>query len=768
MINDESKVFRYQILINGIVQGVGFRPHIFRLAKKHNLQGYVINTTKGVQIEVEGKGSEVNNFVNELNNGNLPPLSKVYSINVKELEPQGYTSFTIKESIADDEKITLISPDISICEDCIRELFDPHDRRHQYPFINCTNCGPRYSIIKRLPYDRVNTTMTEFKMCDDCQKEYDEPINRRFHAQPNACFKCGPNVKLVHKDKIVSESIAAVKEAIKLLEDGNIVSIKGIGGFHLAVDASNDEAVKRLREKKGREEKPFAIMVKDEANVERICYVRDIEKHFLLMPQRPIILLRRKDTNLISEYVAPSNKYYGVFLPYTPLHYLIMDGGYVALVMTSANISDEPICKDNEEAFVRMARIADYFLINNREIYQRCDDSVMTVVRDMPLVIRRSRGYAPEPVILPFRIKPVLATGAYLKNTVCLAFDDKAFISQHIGDLETYENYAFFIEGIKHLKSIFSVEPEAIICDMHPTYLSTRYAEQQGLSLIKVQHHEAHIASCMAENHLVEEVIGISFDGTGYGKDGKIWGSEFFVGKPNNFKRVAHFDYVDMVGGDFAAKEPYRMAIAYLYKYFGLEWIKEPLEFISAIAKNKIEGIIHMIDERINCWQTCGCGRLFDAVSSLINLRMVNRYEGQAPIELEMNIDDEFKSDDYYSFNIKEEDDCSVISFYSLFTELMDDLIRKVPKALVAVKFHNSIVRIVVEMCGRLSKRYKLKRVVISGGCFQNKYLVEKVVMGLKESGYEVYYHQQLPPNDGGISLGQVYIYGYTNGAPLL
>lgn len=764
MINDESNVFRYQILINGIVQGVGFRPHIFRLAKKHNLQGYVINTTKGVQIEVEGERSEMNKFINELKNGNLPSLSKVYSIIVKELELQGYTSFTIKESIADEEKITLISPDIGICEDCLRELFDPNDRRYKYPFINCTNCGPRYSIIKQLPYDRVNTTMAEFKMCDDCQKEYDEPFDRRFHAQPNACFKCGPNVKLVYKDEIVGESIRAIKQTIKLLEDGNIVAIKGIGGFHIAVDASNDETVKRLREKKGREEKPFAIMVKDEANVGEICYMREMDKHFLLMSQRPIVLLKRKNSNLISENVAPNNKYFGVFLPYTPLHYLIMEGKYPALVMTSANISDEPICKDNEEAFLRLAGIADYFLIHNREIYQRCDDSVIAIIRDMPLVIRRSRGYSPEPVILPFQIPPVVATGAHLKNTICLAFNDKAFISQHIGDLETYENYEFFIESIQHLKSIFSVEPEAIICDMHPAYLSTMYAEQQGLPLIKIQHHEAHIASCMAENHLADEVIGISFDGTGYGKDGKIWGSEFFVGKPNNFMRVAHFDYVDMVGGNLAAKEPYRMTIAYLCKYFSSEWLKEPLEFINAVGKKRIEGIIRMIDNKINCWQTCGCGRLFDAVSSLVNLRMVNRYEGQAPIEFEMSIDDDFESYDYYSFDIKKDNNCYVISFYPLFIELIEDLVKGIAKGLVSVKFHNTIVKIVVDMCNILSKRYRLKRVVLSGGCFQNRYLVEKIVMLLKERGYEVYYHQQLPPNDGGISLGQVYIYGYTKG----
>jgi hydrogenase maturation protein HypF len=753
-------LIRYEIKISGIVQGVGFRPHIYRLACRNDLKGYVVNTTKGVLIDVEGENDKVRDFIDELRNGNLPPLSKIHSMQIEEAPIIGYKSFIIKESIESEEKQVMISPDISICEDCKQELFNPSDRRFRYAFINCTNCGPRYSIIKSLPYDRVNTTMDEFKMCEECEAEYNDPMNRRFHAQPNACSKCGPNVKLISGGKVIEEGTRAIEETILLLERGYIIAIKGIGGFHLAVDASNDEAVKRLRERKGREEKPFAIMVKDERVASMICKVGELDKHFLLMPQRPIVLLEKNDEVYISDAVAPHNKYFGIFLPYTPLHYLIMGGNYLALVMTSGNLSEEPICKDNEEAIERLAGIADYFLMHNRSIHQRCDDSVIAIVRGMPLVIRRSRGYAPEPIILPYNISPVVATGAHLKNTICLGIGNKAIVSQHIGDLETYESYKFFCETIEHLKGIYSVQPTAIICDMHPNYLSTRYAEEQGLPVIKVQHHEAHIASCMAENHIQEEVIGVAMDGTGYGRDGEIWGSEFFIGKPNEFVRVGHFDYVPMIGGDAAAKEPYRMAIAYLYKYLGLEWIKDKIGFIDLIGKDKINNFIRMIDSKMKWRRTCGCGRLFDAVSALVSHCLVNKYEGQAPVELEMLIGrDDARNNAVYNFDILNGEDGLIISFQKLFNELIEDLISDIGKGYISLKFHNTMVQVIKEVCNKLRIEHKINRVVLSGGCFQNKYLFENTVRELKENGYEVYYHQQVPSNDGGISLGQIYTY---------
>jgi len=751
---------RYELLINGIVQGVGFRPYIYRLAKENHLKGFIINTTHGVQIEIEGEERDANNFINEMRDGNLPPLAKVISFSATELPVIGYKDFKIYESVKERGEITLISPDISICDECLMEMMNPQDRRYNYPFINCTNCGPRYTIIEALPYDRINTTMKRFKMCGECAREYNNPLDRRFHAQPNACFKCGPSLQLLDGRVKEVEAHNIIEKTKALLEKGYVVAIKGIGGFHLAADASKEKTILELRRRKGREEKPFACMVRDINKVKELCYLSIEEEHFLLSPQRPILLLKKKKSNGLPSCIAPHNEFLGIFLPYTPLHYLIINGNYPALIMTSGNISEEPICKDNQEAFNRLKGIADYFLIHDREIHQRCDDSVIAVFQRTPIFLRRSRGYAPEPIMLPHSIPDAIATGAHLKNTVCLSKGNKAFLSQYIGDLETYENYIFFKETISHLENIFEINPEVILYDMHPEYLSSKWAKEQPLPKIAVQHHEAHIAACMAEHHLQDKVLGIAFDGTGFGTDGKIWGSEFLLGLPGNFRRVAHFEYIPMPGGDKAAKEPWRMLISYLYKYFLYDWLKLPLPFIKEIGLDKIKNLIRMIENNINCVETCGCGRLFDSVAALIINRYYNNYEGQAPAELEMLLHKNKKTitDDHYEFTIIEEGkEEKIISFKLVFENILKDLLEGKRKDNIAAKFHNTLKEIIDNISLSVYRKYKVNKIILSGGCFQNRYLLGKTIKTLEEKGFTVYYHQQTPPNDGSISLGQIY-----------
>jgi hydrogenase maturation protein HypF len=754
---------RLRLHIDGIVQGVGFRPHIYRLANKYQLGGYVINTSKGVEIEIEGSEEKITSFMQELNEGHLPPLSKVLSCTTTEQEPKGYRDFRIYESIREEGVITLLSPDITVCHECLQELNNPEDRRYQYPFINCTNCGPRYTITESLPYDRANTVMSEFVMCEQCEKEYHDPSDRRFHAQPNACFACGPQVFLVNSDGKEIARKQALEKTIQFLQQGYIIAIKGLGGFHLAADASNERTITMLREHKGREEKPLALMVSSIETAEQFCTITEIEKHFLLSPQRPIVLVEKKKSTGIAENVAPGNKYLGIFLPYTPLHQILMSGSFPALVMTSANISEEPLCADNEEALNRLHGIADYFLMHNRRIHQRCDDSVIAHAGTLTVILRRSRGFAPEPVILPVTIPDSLAVGGHLKNTICLGKNNRAFLSQHIGDLETYETYQFFQETVKHLVTIFEAEPGIIIHDLHPGYLSTKWAIEQKLPLFGIQHHEAHVASCMAEHHIVDPVIGVALDGTGYGTDGKIWGSEFFVGNPGNFKRCAHFDYIEMAGGDVAAKEPWRMAVAYLHKYCGNDWLHQPLPFHESIESRNIAKLIAMIDNNINCFETCGCGRLFDAVSSLLGVRQNNKYEGQAPMELEMLIEPDDSSNEndwqFYPYHMQENPDMLVVSWASLFYAIREDLNQHVSNATIAKKFHHTVVQVVMDICNRLRNLYAIHNVILSGGCFQNRYLLKATVRLLQKQQFKVFCHQQVPPNDGGISLGQLYIY---------
>ena len=625
-----------RVEVNGIVQGVGFRPFIYQLANRHKIKGEVANTSSGVSIHIEGIRQNIESFCRDLSEKS-PPLAYITEVSFYDEPVNDYKDFTIVDSKGQAVMTTLISPDVSVCDDCISELFDPSDRRFQYPFINCTNCGPRYTIIDDIPYDRPKTSMKHFKMCPICQEEYDDPENRRFHAQPNACKDCGPHISLYDNTRKKVATPNPIEKAATLLKQGGIIAVKGLGGFHLAVDAENNKAVARLRKRKYREEKPLAIMSYDVEHIRRYAQVEPEEEKLLTSPQRPIVLLKKIEPNSISEAVAPRNRYFGAMLPYTPLHYILLSHNFTALVMTSGNLSDEPIAIDNEDAFDRLSNIADYFLIHNRDIYLRSDDSIVRKSAGFTRFIRRSRGYVPIPVFLNKKVPSILACGAELKNTICLTKGNHAFLSQHIGDLENLASYDFFQLTIRHMKRILDINPEIIAFDLHPDYLSTRYAEeQQDIQKIQVQHHHAHIVSAMAENMLDGPVIGLSFDGTGYGSDGTIWGGEILFAEIEKFSRAAHFAYVPMPGSAAAIKEPWRMAVSYLYDAFGEGFWDLDLPFLKKIDHNKLKIIVKMISKQLNSPHTSSLGRLFDGIAAIAGIRNHVFFEGQAAMELEM------------------------------------------------------------------------------------------------------------------------------------
>lgn len=733
------------IKVYGIIQGVGFRPFIYRLAKEYNLKGWVLNTSSSVEIEVEGEEDRIEAFINDIQ-AKKPPLARIEKIEIEETPLNQFQDFVIRES-KEDSGYQLISPDIAVCEDCLRELFDPNDRRYRYPFINCTNCGPRFTIIKDIPYDRCNTTMSKFRMCKDCEEEYNDPMNRRFHAQPNACPVCGPKVWL---EGIDTED--PIKETARLLKNGYIVAIKGLGGFHLSCDATNSKSVRLLRERKKRGYKPFAIMMKDIETVKNYCYLSPEEEKLLLSPQAPIVLLKIKNLNDISQEVAPNNNYLGVMLPYTPLHHILLREVSSPLVMTSGNLSEEPICQENEEALERLKGIADYFLLNNRDIYSRYDDSVVFFLEDKPQMIRRARGYAPSPIKLPINTRETLACGGELKNTFCLTKERYAFVSQYIGDLENIETLEHFISTLELYKRLFRIEPEIIVCDMHPDYLSTRYALQfEGkLPVIRVQHHYAHIVSCMAENNITGPVIGIAFDGSGYGLDGTIWGGEILIADYSGFERKAHLEYLPMPGGELAIKKPFRLAIGYLYSLF-----KDipRLPFLSEVSEEEIETIKTQIDRNINTPITSSMGRLFDAVSSILNICKESSYEGQPAVELEMAGKD-LETEGFYRWDIATENNSFIIRVKPLFEDILEE-IDKVPIDLISAKFHNTIAMMILNIAILLREETKINTVTLSGGCFQNRRLLKKTISLLREKKFQIITHHYLPCNDGGISLGQ-------------
>jgi len=749
-----------RISVRGVVQGVGFRPFVYQLATKHNLKGWVCNTSGDVKIEVEGERRALDRFLDELV-AMAPPLALLEDVSVTNHTPQGYSGFEIKHSIAEEGKYQLVSPDIAICKPCLGEVLTPSDRRYRYPFTNCTNCGPRFTIIEDIPYDRPKTTMRSFKMCPQCQREYDDPMDRRFHAQPNACPRCGPSLKLVDGAGNPVPCDDALAAAARFLKQGKVLAIKGLGGFLLACDATSEKAVKLLRERKRRPFKPLAIMVATLDDVRKHCLVSEKEEELLTSLQCPIVLLRRKEGSPVSPSVAPNLKYLGVMLPYTPLHHILLSETGLPLVMTSGNLSEEPIAKDNDEALRRLKGIPDYFLLHNRDIYSRYDDSVAIVELNKPQIVRRARGYAPYPVHLPFQAKQILACGAELKNTFCLTKDNYAFVSQHIGDLENLETMEHFEATLELYKKLFRIQPEIVAYDMHPEYLSTKYAKSLGdkhkeLKLVPVQHHHAHIVSCMAENGVEDKVIGISFDGTGYGSDGRIWGGEFLIADYKGFERVGHLEYVPLPGGTVAIERPYRMAISYVLTLLGKDALTTDLAFLKEVSSQELELIKKQLEKGINSPLTSSCGRLFDAVSALIGIRGRIDYEAQAAIEMEMAADESEHGS--YPFAIVEQNGVNIVYLKELFGGIIKDLKSGVSQARIAAKFHRTMAEMVVQMCQRLAKMSGINRVALSGGVFQNRLLLRLTVAALEEAGFEVLTHSKVPTNDGGVSLGQAVI----------
>ena len=750
-------VHRNKALVKGIVQGIGFRPYIFNLAKKHELNGYIQNTSTGVEIEVEGELVRINHFFSELENNNLP-LAQITSIEHTSLPLKNFKDFQIKESRSQESKITLIPPDICVCNDCLKEMNDSKDRRYRYPFINCTNCGPRYTIIKDVPYDRPLTSMNVFQMCENCLQEYSDPTNRRFHAQPNACQVCGPEVTLFDSKRKLIPTDDPILKTAELLKDGFVVAIKGLGGFHLAVDAQNNEAVLKLRQRKNREEKPLAVMSRTVDLIKQYANISKEELDLLISPQRPIVLLEKKAQNNLAADVAPKNKYFGVMLPYTPLHYLLLENNFLALVMTSGNLSEEPIVINNEDAFEHLGNIADYFLIHNRDIYLRSDDSIVRRIKTQNTINRRARGFAPLPVFLKINFLQILACGAELKNTICLTKGKNAIISQHVGDLKTEDSYKFFKQTVDHLQKLFDIKPEIVAHDLHPNYICTQFAmELENVNKVGVQHHHAHIMSCMAEHGLDGPVIGLSFDGTGYGADGKIWGGEVLLVEGADFTRLAHLEYTAMPGGDAAIKEPWRMAVSYLHKIYGEDFLNLDLPLFQKIGKKKIEFILQMIKKGFNSPETSSMGRLFDGVSALLGICDYATYEGQPAIMLEQWAI-ENQSENIYNFEWSKKNGIYQIATSVLIKNLVDDLIHGKSPEQISYKFHLTLVKLFTELCQKLKKETGRNRVVLSGGVFQNITLLTGLQNALKKENFLVYSHEIVPTNDGGISLGQAAI----------
>ncbi|MBN1454452.1 MAG: carbamoyltransferase HypF [Anaerolineales bacterium] len=787
-----------RIHITGIVQGVGFRPFVYGLAKRFALNGWVRNTSAGVDIEVDGEQDVLDAFVQSLRD-EAPLLSRIDELTASFQAPNGFHTFDILHSEAVEGAFQPISPDVSICPDCLRELFNPSDRRYRYPFINCTNCGPRFTIIKDIPYDRPKTNMAPFAMCPDCEKEYTDPLDRRFHAQPVACPVCGPQVWLeqtaddrpqtvndassstVHRPSSSLVGDPAILETRNMLADGKILAIKGLGGFHLACDATNPAAVSELRRRKLRVDKPFALMMPDMETIEQHCFVDGTERELLLSGARPIVLLQRKPESPIAKECAPGQDTLGVMLPYTPLHYLVLDRGPLTvddthetihrppstvLVMTSGNLSEEPIATDNDEARTRLVPLADAFLMHDRDIYIRCDDSVVRVVANEKLdtdrwslityPLRRSRGYSPFPVKLPWDVPPLLAVGPELKNTFCLTNKNYAFLSHHIGDMENYETLQSFEQGIEHFEKLFRVKPEAIACDMHPNYLSTRYAmrraQRENLPTFNIQHHHAHIAACMAEHGLdgLQPVIGLAFDGTGYGEDGAIWGGEVLVADYKSYERAYHLEYFPLPGGDAAIKKPARTALAMLWS-LGMEW-DDRLAPVAEFCAEDRTLLKTQLEKKINTPKTSSMGRLFDVAAALAGVRQSVNYEAQAAIEFEALADPD--EDGCYLFKREQ----TQIVVRSAVEALIADVLAGIPIPTISAKFHNGLSQLALEICQSLRIARDLEHVALSGGVWQNITLLRRTLSLLQVNGFVVYIHHQVPTNDGGLSLGQAAI----------
>ena len=752
----------YKIKIKGLVQGVGFRPFIYHLSTEHDYKGWVKNQNDGVIITLQGTNEEIQHFIAQVKS-RAPAASSISSIEYMKAPAQSFTDFKIIESKNDSDEITQISPDIAVCPNCLTDIkSQPH--RINYPFINCTNCGPRFSIIKALPYDRHNTTMDAFTMCTACYNEYTDINDRRFHAQPVACNRCGPHYELIYNSKHITGIQEILNISKQLISEGKIIAIKGIGGFHLMCDATNENAVTRLRQLKARGGKPFAVMFHSMTEINRYAKISEEEKQALQSWRRPIVLLREK--RKLAYSINPGINKIGAFLPYMPFHYLLFDQITTpALIMTSGNYSDTPVIADNQQAFRDFKEIADAILVYNREIYNKTDDSVIRVINNHPQLIRRARGYVPDPVSIRYNAEGILATGAELKNCFCIGKGYQAIMSQHIGDLKNYETYRFYSDTIDTFRNLFKITPSLLVSDMHPDYLSTKYAEEytetanyqnsniltSQIPHIRVQHHHAHIASVMAEHKLDETVTGICMDGTGFGDDRNIWGGEFLISDLNTYSRYAHFAYMPMPGGDKAVEEPWRMAISFLYHAYGDDIFTVLPDFLS--RKNQEDGnlMISLIKKQINTPYTSSAGRLFDAVAALLQLCTTAQYDAEGPMRLESIIDPSIHA--YYDVRINRE-----INFAPAIQQIMKDIKSSVSKSVISTKFHNTIINVIENIAMQIYHNRGITKVVLSGGTFQNAYLLENTISRLERNGLTVFTNHKVPCNDGGIALGQLAI----------
>ena len=742
---------------------MGFRPFVFRLARLHQLHGWVKNRPGGVLLEAQGEESGISAFLTALES-EAPPLADITALKSEEISPCREDGFVILAS-SEEGGDAQISPDCDVCPDCLRELFDPSDRRFRYPFINCTNCGPRYSILTGVPYDRPRTTMAPFTMCPDCLAEYRDPAQRRFHAQPNACPACGPRLALTDRAGRALETgdSSPLQTAVELLRRGKILAIKGVGGYHLAVHALRDDSVGELRRRKKRDEKPFALMAPSLTAIRGFARLTGSEERLLSGPERPIVLVQKREDNPVSAQVAPANGYFGVMLPSTPLHHLLLRDNFAALVMTSGNLSDEPIAFRDDQALARLSRIADFFLTHDRAIHTRADDSVIRVFQGGPLFLRRSRGYVPRGVALPASQPSVLATGAELKSTVCLTRGDRAFLSQHIGDLKNAATFACLEETVQHLERVLEIRPAIVAHDLHPDYLSTSFAAAiPGLPKVAVQHHHAHMASCMAEHGLEGEVIGVILDGAGYGGDGTVWGGEFLQGGYTEFQRMAHLLPVPLPGGDAAAREPFRMALSWLRAVHGEKVFDLPLPLLAAIPEKERRIYLRMLERRINSPLTSSCGRLFDAVGAIIGLRNRVSYEGQAAIELEALAERATGQSPYPFSIVKGEAGALQLDLRAMVASIAEKALDGTDPCVIARAFHDTLAAAVAEVCELIRAASGTERVVLSGGVFQNRLLSEGVHSSLSRRGFRVLSQRLVPPNDGGIALGQAVIAGRT------
>lgn len=744
----KSQYKSFRIHVRGLVQGVGFRPFIYRIATRMGLKGTVENRNDGVVINLCCTDMEKDLFAAAVNH-EAPPASQIASITVTDAEPQDFADFSIVSSTSISDSITDVSPDIAVCSDCLEDM-KVQTHRIAYPFINCTNCGPRFTIICDLPYDRHKTTMCDFDMCPVCKAEYTHILDRRFHAQPVACNTCGPEYTLHQNGTIIKGTAEIVSRLADILDNGGIAAVKGMGGFFLACDAANEASVSRLRKAKKREGKPFAVMFGNIGEVRNYALLNKAEENCLSSFRRPIVLLEQK--HALAPSVTMGFSTLGVMLPYMPLHHLLFEKLRTpAIVLTSGNLSDEPIVIDNNEALSVLSAASDAVLTYNRDIHNRTDDSVVRVINTKERLLRRSRGYVPSPVVTSVNVDGIIATGAELTNCFAIGRENKVLMSQHIGDLKNLETYEFFTESLSRYGKIFRLTPRLIVSDLHPDYLSVRYAESSGLPHMRVQHHHAHIAACMAEHGLDEKVFGVAMDGTGFGDDGHIWGSEFMLCDLHNYERLKHFEYIPLPGGDKVSGAPWRTTVSYLYKYFGKEFRKMNLDFLKTVPERDVELVCSAIDAHINTPLSSGAGRLFDAVAALLNLCTVAAFHAEAPMRLESVADT--RTTDAYPYIQAEP-----IGFKPMFAAIISDMNAAVPVSVISARFHNTIVTVIADVVSEISVRSGIHKVVLSGGTFQNKYLLEKTEDLLKQKGFTVYSHEKVPSNDGGLALGQIMI----------